>query len=106
MAYKTKAISYDSRVRIFWTLAAACMLFLVVYVYAINMTIRNTAERAELEALVADLGVETSSLEFEYIAKKSEVDMELAYSYGFREAEKPLYVSRARAGGLTLNTAR
>lgn len=99
-------VGYDARVRIFWTLVTACVLALGVYFYAIHSTIRYTAERQDLEGEVALLAAESSSLEFAYINKRNEIGIELASAYGLREVKTPVYVSRARAGVLTLNTAR
>lgn len=102
--YKTKTISYDARVRTFWTLATICTLALVVYMYSVNMTIRNTVAREDLEGEVARLAAESSALEFEYIAKRHEIDMELASTFGLHEVKNPVYVSRTQSNSLTLNT--
>lgn len=88
----------------YFGLAVASLLALAVYFYAVNMTIRNTVERQELENEVTMLSAETSALEYEYIAKKHDINIELAYEYGLKEVKNPHYVSRTQANGLTLNT--
>lgn len=104
MINKTKAISYDSRVRFFWFLVTISVMSLGVYVYAINSTARNIAARQVLERQIAEVSANLESLEFAYIELKNNVTMELAYQYGFREARNPLYVSRSPKTSLTFNT--
>lgn len=106
MPYKTKTISYDSRVRLFWMLVAVCVLSLGVYIYSVNMTIRHTVARADLESKVSHMSAELSALEFEYITKRHGVDMKLAQEYGLKEVKNPAYVSRSYNNGLTLHTGR
>ena len=103
MTHKTKTISWDARVRTFWTLVSICVLCLILYIYAVNVTIRNTVARQDLEGEVAQLAVEQSSLEFAYIERKHNINIEVAHAYGFRDTA-PLYVSRTSATALVLNT--
>lgn len=104
MTSQSKTISYDTRVHIFWALVTSCFLLLSIYIYALYATIGNTVARQELESHVASLNSEQSRLEFEYITKKSSLDIDLAYQYGLKDARTPLYVSRATNSTLTLNT--
>jgi hypothetical protein len=104
MTHKTKAISYDARIRAFWTLSAISVLAFAVYIYSVNMTIRNTALRSDLEAQVGEMSVDQSGLEFAYIKKSREINMDVAYAHGFHDAPAPLYVSRTTGSALTYNT--
>jgi hypothetical protein len=104
MSNKTKVISYDNRARFFWVLVALSVLLLLVYIYAINTTARNIAVRQDLERQIAQVSASLDPLEFAYIELQNNVTMELAYEYGFKETQSPLYVSRARAGALSFNT--
>lgn len=83
---------------------AVSILSLCIYIYAINTTARNVASRQDLERQIADLSVRLDSLEFAYIGLKNNVTIDLAYQYGFREARKPLYVSRIQTASLSFNT--
>ena len=101
---KTKAISYDTRANIFWFLLGASVLFLFVYFYAINSIAHTTAVRQNLEAQIADAAGKVGGLEFAYIEMKNSITSEVATSYGYKEAKKPLYVSRSSSAGvLTFN---
>lgn len=100
-----RAISFDDRTKAFWFMTSVCLLSLGVYVYAINSTARNVAMRAELERSAAEISAELATLEFQYIALKDDVTIELAHVYGFQEVKEPLYVSRGgEKNSLSFNT--
>lgn len=104
MKHKTKIISYEHQVRFFWILVVISVLSLFVYIYAINATARHVALRQGLERRMTDASARLDALEFAYIALKSNITIELAHQYGFREVKNPLYISRARPVSLSLNT--
>lgn len=91
---RAAVISYDHRKHSFWALTALSLLSLLVYVYAINSTARNVAERQRLEREVAELSAELGSLEFAYIERRNAITLEMARELGFSEVKSPLYVSR------------
>ena len=100
-----KSISYEDRERFFWFLTAMSLGALLVYVYAINASAHNIAIRQNLERELSEERVELSTLEFQAIALKNSVTLEVAEAHGFREVSEPLYVSRgAGTPSLTLNT--
>lgn len=100
------AISYDDRVRAFWFLTGAFLFALVTYVYAVNATAHNVAERAALEREASDLSSEIATLEFRSIAMKGDITLELAHQYGFTEVDRPLYVTSNKAESLSFNAKR
>ena len=104
MISRTKTISYENRVRFFWTLVAISILSFSAYIYAINVTTRNIATRQGLERQIAAVSTNLDSLEFTYIELKNDITIELAREYGFREVSNPLYVSRALSTSLSFNT--
>ena len=106
MNNKIKTISYNQRVYFFWGLVTISIFSLLVYIYGINTIIRNVATRQELEKQVANISVNFNSLEFTYIELRNKITMELAYQYGFREIESPLYISRAHSPSLSFNTIK
>jgi hypothetical protein len=97
-------ISYDTRVKMFWTIVAISILSLGVYIYGVSATIRNTVARQDLEAQVANLSAEQSSLEFAYIEEKNQVDIDLAYARGFSDIKAPVYISRTNTNSLSYNS--
>lgn len=104
MKNKVKTISYDNRVRLFWTLTAVSVLSLFVYIYSINSIARNIAVRQSLERQIGEISTNLDSLEFAYIELKNNITLELAYNHGFKEIKDPLYVSRDRGSALSFNT--
>lgn len=105
MTSKIKAISEDTRARVFWLLATALVCLVFVHVFAVGSTTRNIALRQELEKEVLSLGAEIGTLEFANIEQKNAINLELALSRGFFETKNPTYVSRTyeSLGKLTLN---
>lgn len=103
---RTRSLSYDDRARVFWFLTSAVFFSLIVYVYAVNATAHHVAERAALEREASDLGASLADLEFQSIALKSDVTLEVARSYGFEEVKEPLYVAQKSGAALSFNTPR
>ncbi len=101
---RSRSISYEDRERAFWFLVSASLLSLIVYVYAINAAAHHIAVRQNLEKQVAETNASLGSLEFNVIALKNNVTLEVAQSHGFTEVKAPLYVSRtASENTLTFN---
>lgn len=102
----SKALSLEGRERFFWGLVSVSLCSLLIYVYAINAAAHHIAVRQNLEKQVERLNGDLSVLEFETIALKNGVTMEVATNYGFSEVREPLYVSRDAENSLTLNTVK
>lgn len=102
--YITKTISYDTRTRVFWTFAVLSIISLIIYVWAINMTVRNTVTRQNLENDVASISTKIGELEFSYIALKNNVSLDMAYTKGFKKVSSAEYISRGASRSLTMNT--
>ncbi len=103
--YKTKALQYDTRVRIFWALVSLCVFALVLYVYGVNATVRNTVARAQLEAEATNISTHLGEMEFAYISLKNKVSLEVAYARGYQDVVSPTFISRS-ARSLSFNSQR
>ena len=101
---KRESAVSDYRVQAFWGLATISLVSLVAYIYAINITARNIAERQNLEKGIADISSKLDSLEFSYVEARNNVTLEMAYARGFKEEKSPLFVSRDNRASLTFNT--
>ncbi len=101
--YITKAISYDTRVRVFWTMIILATLSLFIYMFAVRATIKNTAIRQNLENEVAIISTQLGDLEFSYIALKNKISLDLAYERGFKNVSSAQYISRGVSRSLTMN---
>ena len=97
MKTRTKSISYDIRVRTFWSLAAIALLSIGLYMYAVNATVTNTLARRTLENKAAALSANIGDRQFGLIAAEEKISLATAYAAGFEDASNPLYISRAPA---------
>lgn len=83
--------------------SAISLISLILYVYAVNSTVRNVVARQNMEVELTRLTALNSELEFSYITKRNSLNIEKAKSLGFREAPATAFVSRessvALAGG-------
>lgn len=104
--YKTKALSFDTRVRTFWTLTFFSIISLVLYIYGVNATVHNTVARARLEGEVSTISTHIGEMEFAYIGLKNKVSLQVAYARGYSDVTEPTYVSRASARSLSMNTLK
>jgi hypothetical protein len=102
--YKTQALSFDTRVRTFWTLAFLAVASLAIYVYGINATVRNTVARQNLEAEAANISTHLGEMEFAYIGLKNKVSLDVAYERGYQNVTSPTFISRVGSRSLSLNT--
>ncbi|MEK7552101.1 MAG: hypothetical protein AAB534_01670 [Patescibacteria group bacterium] len=90
---KTRALKLDQR-KLF-LLSSIFVLFLItVYLFSVNATVFNIAERTRVEKDINILEHKIGELEFELIAERSNIDIELAYSFGFEEATDIKFISK------------
>ena len=103
MISQAKLLSYDNRVRVFWTLVGLFVVSLVLYVYGVNATVRNTVVRQELESQVGNLTLKISEMEFSYISLKNNVNIDIAYARGYQDVSQPTYITRGSSRSLSYN---
>lgn len=102
--YKTKALSFDTRVRTFWMLIVLSIISLALYMYGVKATVYNTVARQQLETEVSNISTHIGEMEFAYIGLKNKVSLEVAYARGYLDVTAPTYISRAAAHSLSMNT--
>ena len=101
---RAKSLTYENRERVFWGLVLCALSFVGIYIYAINATAHHIAVRQNLERQLSETRAELGALEFEHIALKNGVTIEVAQAHGFGEVSKPLYVSRKSSSALSFNS--
>ena len=106
MISRTKTLSIDNRIRLFWGLAALGVILVGFYIYAVQATVANTVARQNLEDEVGSLSARLGDLEFKYIGLKNNITIEVAQADGFREVTEPVYVTRGNTGELSINLNR
>lgn len=105
MTKKAATLSYETRARLFYGLVAVSVVSLVVYISAVNLTVHNTAARQALETQVSVLSTRLSELEFNAIALKNNVSLDVAIAHGFEEVKTPSFITRTAGRPLSFNTS-
>ncbi len=90
----TKTINLPQYKHLFYILCAISIASLFVYIYCINMTVRNVVVRSSIEKQLTKVTSANSEKEFEYIAEKNTIDMSKALSMGFKPTNQEIFVSR------------
>lgn len=103
---QTKTITLPQYKHLFFALSAISMLCLVLYVIAINQTVRNVVARQKMQAELSQLTSKIGEMEFSYITAKNSIDLNKAYALGFKDVANNAYVQRetsvAFAGGTNI----
>lgn len=88
-----KVLEINREKTIFWTLLGVLLISALFYMYLINVTIRNTIATENFESENSSLTLKIGNKEFEYISKKNNITLALAYSLGFKESKVSEYVN-------------
>ncbi|MCX6751483.1 MAG: hypothetical protein NT161_01805 [Candidatus Nomurabacteria bacterium] len=80
-----------------WTLGA----LILCYVFFLGNMVFNIVERKALEERALTLSNEVGNLELEYLSVSQKVDLNLAYSLGFKEIKKT-FAARKALGSINI----
>ena len=94
-------LNTDLRKRLFFGLLGFAGLTFFVYIYLIGQIVFNVVERRNAETELKFLSNSLSQLEFKYLSKSREINLEYAKNLGFKEPQKIGFVGRTT---LTKNT--
>ncbi|HEY4505180.1 MAG TPA: hypothetical protein VJG67_00615 [Candidatus Paceibacterota bacterium] len=89
-----KVLQLNREKYIFWMLLCTLFLFIGFYMYFVRMTISNVVIRQNLEHEASRLTLDIGNKEFLYITKRNTVNIQLAYSLGFRDTANKSFISR------------
>jgi hypothetical protein len=84
--------------QVFWALIIGIVVLMGFYIFLINKTVMNVAARGALEKNISAMNSKIGELEFKYISLKNKVNIELAYSMGFKDVLNPQYISLRTLG--------
>src|SRR5688572_23169106 len=94
-----------NRTKIFWYLVLGICIAALFYVYMVNKTVHNVAERQNMEAEIGKVNSKLSELEFASIAQKNKISPEYAYALGFTDVQRQQFISKkTELSGLSLKT--
>jgi hypothetical protein len=90
---KERILQINSEKTIFWALLTTFIFAIGLYMYFINTTVRNVVASQNLETKITQLNLAISSKEFQYIKNRNAVNLNLAYSMGFRDVSAKTYIT-------------
>ena len=88
-----KVLNLQKEKTIFWFLTGSLFILMCFYIYFINITVHNVVAKQNFENEAGQLTLAIGNKEFEYISKRNAVNLQLAYSMGFKDAKVSEYVS-------------
>jgi len=80
-----------------WTLGA----LVLIYVFLLGNMVFNIVERKALETYALTLSNEVGELELKYLSESQKIDLNLAYSLGFKDT-KAAFATRKFLGSLSI----
>lgn len=104
---KAIALQQHTEKRIFWGLVALIVCLVSSYIYFVNRTVFTIVKRQNMEKEISTLNSHIGELESKYISTKNSIDLDLAYSLGYKDVAQTKYVTRSQSTKeLSLNTKR
>lgn len=99
---KSKTAQINTQ-KLFWIFSITLFVLFMTYAYMVNAAIMGAVNRQKVQVNITKLASQTSNLETEYIALKNSINLELAYTLGFKNESNTRFVARKDApGNLTL----
>ena len=91
---KAKELIFNNRRLTIIVLGSICFAAIILYVVAVNFTVRNVAKRQAMENELGALSSKISEMEFKYIREKNSITLAKAAAMGFVPANETKFVSR------------
>lgn len=97
-----KVLQLNKEKAVFWALLGVLFLCAGFYMYFINSTVHNVVTRQNLESEASGLVLKIGNQEFEYITKKNNINIQLAYSMGFKDVTAKTFISKNKSKQVSL----
>lgn len=91
---QARTITFPKYRHMFLTSVTISVLSLIVYVYAINQTVRNIVMRQKIQSELSVLTSNIGEMEFKYISLQNSIGLNKAYAMGFKDISSNTFVSR------------
>ncbi len=75
----------------------------VFYIFLIRQTIINVVAREKIEKDTTNMLSSISNLETKYMNVKGNINLDVAYTQGFKNADSPIFITRDGLGKATLS---
>ena len=105
MNRRSKATTCVLERRAFWIFVIVIIALMGLYGYFVSKSIINVIIREEIEQDLARVNAHISSLEYDYIEKKNNINLELAYELGFEDTSSKKFVTRKSLLGKRLTVS-
>lgn len=89
-----KVIHYPQYKNLFFALLLIAVTSVGIYVYGINVTVRNIVARQSIESTISTLTLASGEEEFSNIAMSNAIDLTKAEEMGFAPVDNQIFVSR------------
>lgn len=87
-------LSEEKRKVAFWGLTVCLSLMVGTYIYSLNVAVFNVAKRGAIEKSISDLHNSVADMESKYITLKKKINLDLAYSLGYRDIDSTVIIPR------------
>jgi hypothetical protein len=94
MTIQTKNFIYKKQKQISLIALATMVVLLGSYVYLVNITIATISQHNEIKSSIADIEIESTKIEEEYLSLQDGVSIDMAYNKGFIDVIDTKFVSR------------
>ena len=99
---KAKALNLNTQ-KLFWIFSMLLFVLFMTYAYMVNTAIMSAVARQKAQINISKLSSDTSNLESQYISLKNSINLNLAYSMGFKNETNTRFIARKGVpGSLTL----
>ena len=95
---KAAVITIKNHPLTFYALLSGIFISLGLYMYCINMTVRNAVSRNNTENKVLAIQNKVSDLEYQYMTKSNSVTMQSAQDLGLVELPSKIFISKHPSG--------
>lgn len=101
----TQAISYIyNDKKVFLILIISVVFSWCAYLLLINHTVLNVVHREKMANEIGVLQARLSEMESSYISQKNSINLDFAYSQGYKEVNDTQFIERKQLGqGLSIN---
>ncbi len=86
-----------------WILIVMIFALTCMYAYFVNGAVANIVEAKDMRAQISNITSSVGSLEAEYLAMKSDINLEYAHSLGYAESAGTVYVAKSGPSSLSFN---
>ena len=91
---KSHALIQTNAKNTFWVLTVDTVMLVGTYVYLLNTAVFNVVKRGAAEKQISAANSKITELETKYISLKNNINLELAYSLGYKEVEMTTFIGK------------